>query len=128
MWLIKWIKEYQTMKLELQERRQALRVCESCETLKHQLEIVNHNNRELVAQILKEDPIETPVERNLQPILPKRHVPWSVRRQELEANDRATAQLKRQQAEEIRPTAVDSPQIEELEADVLGATQAKAGI
>lgn len=77
--------------------------CESCETLKEQLNISNYEKKQMLETILsftkpavieKEDNT-----RMIEPIQP-RAVTWRVRQQALEENDRAKAQeIKRRQAD-----------------------------
>lgn len=108
--MFKWLREYYELKKEL-------RVCESCETLRRQLEIVNLEKERLLNRLLqgpnlepriKEDGIEAKV------ILPK-VVPWNVRRQMMEHEDREKAKLMK-----LAPKST-----EELEAEIL--TDAKQG-
>ena len=70
------------------------RVCTSCEFLKQELETVRRDNALLLARILEKP--EKEVERTTAPIpqsIPPRTVPWAVRRQMLEAEDREKARL-----------------------------------
>jgi hypothetical protein len=69
------------------EHELELRVCQSCETLKTQLEFQNQLIRELTAKPINE--VQSTPE-DFKPILPK-HKPWSVRRNELERADRELA-------------------------------------
>lgn len=89
-------------------------ICQSCETLKSQLEIVNYEKKQMLETILSfTKPIveEKPAQvREIHPIMPKA-VPWSIKRQMLEEEDRKRAQILRQKAEEIKPT-------EQLEKEV----------
>ena len=70
------------------------KVCPSCETLKAQLEMINYENKRLLDRILtpsiKEEVARPPVE-----ITRPTNVPWNVRRQILEAEDREKAKLLR---------------------------------
>ena len=79
--------------------------CESCDTLRVQLEVVNQQNRELlktIVELTKPEEVMMRAPNNevvIQPIQPK-HVPWQIRRELLEATDRqAAAALKERQAE-----------------------------
>jgi len=77
--------------------------CESCETLKIQLEIANYDKKQMLDTILSfTRPVvtEAPVEREIEPIRPKT-VPWSVRRRMVEAEDRESARLMKQKQAEI---------------------------
>jgi hypothetical protein len=78
--------------------------CNSCEVLRSQLDESNRERRELLKRILEPpEPITTrPAEADeLTPITPK-YVPWHVRQQLLEAEDRKAAQLKRDKDKEIK--------------------------
>jgi hypothetical protein len=92
--------------------------CESCETLKEQLNIANHEKKEMLDTILsftkpivEEKPIDT---RTIEPIRPKAST-WAIRRQELEKNDRITADANRQRQADI----------EKLEKELLPKEEAK---
>jgi len=85
-----WLREYLEIRTSFKERKRELTYCESCETLKTQLALVNQANRDLLDRILTPPVIEDkPVDtRNLIPITSK-HMNWKVRQQMLEAEDRA---------------------------------------
>ena len=77
--------------------------CASCETLKSQLEIANYDKRQMLDTILsftKPPEVRLPEAREIAPIMPKA-VPWAVRRQMLEQEDRERARIMRQKQEEI---------------------------
>ena len=77
--------------------------CESCETLKAQLEIANYEKKQMLETILSftKPVVEIKTEtRDIEPIIPKT-VPWAVKRRMIEAEDRRTAQLKREKEVEI---------------------------
>lgn len=78
--------------------------CESCETLKEQLNIANHEKKEMLETILgftkpvmEEKPADV---RTIQPIQP-RAATWRIKQQALEENDRITAERNKQRAKEI---------------------------
>lgn len=77
-------------------------VCETCEVLREQLARVISERNELLNKLInKPEPIEPPIDKaQLKPIVP-RHIPWPVRRQLLEAEDREAARLAREKAKEI---------------------------
>ncbi len=92
--------------------------CESCETLKEQLNIANHEKKEMLETILgftkpvmEEKPIDV---RTIQPIQPKAAT-WRIKQQALEENDRITAEQNRQ-----RQKAID-----ELEKELLPKEEVK---
>jgi len=97
--------------LEREERKEN-KICESCETLKKQLEIANHNNDRLMARLLdKPEPIvnQAPVE-----ISRPKTIPWRVKQQMLEAEDRQRAIALRSAGKPDAP----APSTEELEKEL----------
>lgn len=93
--------------------------CHSCETLKIQLALKNEENTKLLNTILEmnkpkeEIKVET---RTIQPVQPK-NIPWSVRRQMIEAEDRKAAELIAKKAREAAEQGVDET-IRELEKEL----------
>lgn len=76
--------------------------CNTCEVLRAQLDESNRERRELLNRLLEKDkpePLTTPIE-EFKPI-GKQFVPWRVRQQMLEEEDRKKAQLMRDKAAEI---------------------------
>jgi len=95
----------------IEEAREG-KVCQSCETLIKQLELANHEKKQLLSMIqsITNPPkVEVREVPSVEPI-PPRNIPWAVRKQTLEAEDRARAKLMREKAAEIKPE-----EIEELE-------------
>lgn len=93
------------------EREHALelRVCQSCEALKTQLEFQNLLIKELTRRPEPESNAST---ENLKPIVPK-HIPWAVRRAQLEKEDRELAsRLRMEKQREVTADNLD----EELES------------
>lgn len=77
--------------------------CESCDVLQKQLEVANYEKGQLLGHILdftKPKTEEKFVTREIDPIRP-RAMPFSVRRQMLEAEDRAKADILRKQQQDI---------------------------
>lgn len=84
--------------------REEAHVCQSCETLKEQLNISNFEKKQMLNTILSfTKPIaeEVAPEREIEPIRPKT-VPWNIRRNMLEDEDRKKAALLKQAAETDR--------------------------
>ena len=91
--------------------------CETCEVLRFQLDESNRERKELLSRALapaQTEPLSTPVE-ELEPIKGQ-FIPWRVRQQMLEAEDRAKAKLMQDKVNEIA----------DLEKE-LGITQEIAG-
>ena len=122
MFLLDWYRQYLMIKYEARERKLLINVdetvCKSCETLKAQLEVVNYEKTQLLAKILKEP--DLPKE---EPPAPKisipRTLPWAVRRQMLEKEDREKARLMRE-----APKPVST---EDLEKELDIAAEAREG-
>lgn len=77
-------------------------ICHSCETLKHQLEIANFERKQLLETVLKlsQPTSQLSIQDTVTPEMVRpRTVPWNVRRQMLEEEDRKQAQLIRESAE-----------------------------
>ena len=69
-------------------------ICETCEVLRSQLDESNRERKELLHKLLTKDQAEPlPVDKEeIQPIKPQ-FIPWRIRQQMLEAEDRKKAQL-----------------------------------
>lgn len=84
---------------DCKEEHEDSKVCQSCETLRQQLEIANHEKKQLMDRILaKPEPESKPEFRE---VTKPRNVPWPVRRQMLEAEDREKARLMREAPQPI---------------------------
>ena len=94
------------------------RHCEACEILRSSLDESNRERKELLHRLLDKDKTEPPplAEIELKPI-GQTHVPWRVRQQMLEAEDRKAAELMRAKEKEMQshPRIKD---IEELEKEL----------
>lgn len=100
--MFKWLKEYLEIRYQFKQQKLAMledsKVCKSCETLRHQLEIANFEKKQLLDSILTtKPPVEQPVYVQPESLKPK-NISWAVRRQMLEAEDRKQASLFREQA------------------------------
>lgn len=73
------------------EEREDSRICSSCETLRAQLELANYDKGRLLDRLLEKPGIEVPSK--LAEITRPQTVPWNVRRQMLEKEDREKARL-----------------------------------
>jgi len=85
-------------------------VCDTCAVLRDQLERSELERRELLSRLLDRNKPESPIQEvkeELKPITPK-YVPWRVRQQMLEAEDRRTAAIAKER----------DKQIEELEKEL----------
>ena len=95
------------------DERNESHVCQSCEILKSQLEKLTFENSKLLDRLL-EKPTPEPARESANPIMPQRNIPWAIKRQLLEIEDREKAKLLR---EVPKPTPT-----EELEKELDIAT------
>jgi uncharacterized Zn finger protein (UPF0148 family) len=100
---------------DCKEERDNSRVCPSCETLKMQLEISNNEKRQLLERILEKPALESKPE--LREVTRPVNVPWRVRQQMLEAEDREKARLMRE-----APKPVSTEDLEK-DLDIASATR-----
>ena len=112
------------------ERLEVETHCESCDILKHELEITRLQNNNLLERILNPPrEVNKPIDvRELKPIMTTRHLPFSARRQALEENDREKAAAARRAekatAVKVTPETVivgdktSEQSIEELEKEL----------
>lgn len=96
--------------------------CRTCEVLKTELENAHALNRELLDSLTDkkvEEPIQTPEE----PLAPK-FVPWTVKRQMLERENRKANQLRKEFEKSLNETEIDDL---EKEMDIAGAQHGDSG-
>jgi hypothetical protein len=106
--------------------------CETCEVLKYQLALKTHECDRLLDSILaKPDAPENKIDLSqMKPIRTNAFIPWRVRREELEKNDRHAAMLKQKAP---KPDVVremneeELKEMDELEKEVLNAKIARKG-
>jgi hypothetical protein len=107
------------------DEREDSKVCASCETLKQQLESVNHEKNRLLDRLLTPPTVETVAQPIREPTRPL-NVPWSVRKQMLEREDREKAKLMR---DAPKPNQVSTEDLEkelnvvEINREKFNATQ-----
>lgn len=108
MFLLKWYREYKEIKNKH---------CESCETLRQQLEIANYEKRLLLDRIMEKPApvVETPPI----PISLPKTIPWTVKKQMLEAEDREKAKLLRNAPKPVQT-------VEEIEKELGIVDEAKS--
>lgn len=117
--MIKWLHHlFNPHCEECRNERQDEAVCLSCETLKLQLEIANHEKEQLLEAILKPQSFVTQaVEKEVPQQVKPHSIPWAVRKQMLEAEDRQKARIINAKQEEAAKLA-SSGNIEELEKEL----------
>jgi len=139
--MFQWVKELLDIRYEYSERKKRLREvpCKSCETLKIALERANYEREQLLNNLLKPNVVP---ERLVAPTpssspIGRRHIPWPVKQQQLELEDKERAKairdfqenLKREQQLKAKITSRTSdsaipvevntnPQTEELEREL----------
>jgi len=89
-------------------------ICQSCETLKMMLEQSNYEKKQLLDKLLNPVLPVNPTLVEYEPIQPK-NIPWTVRRQMLEAEDRKKAELLRNAP---KPSVEKSASLEVLEKEL----------
>jgi len=126
MFLLNWYREL----LELKREYKQPRPCESCEVLKISVEQLRADNQRLLDRMLeKPEPEVRPATDNVTPIIPRgRQMPWRVRQQMLEENDRHQAKLMRDapRPSPVIATPADTT-TEQLEDEVLEKELNNAG-
>jgi hypothetical protein len=117
MFLLDWYEQL----LMIRENYTKPRICESCETLRSQLATANHEKQILLSRIMEkpEKEVERTVAPPMQHVKPSLAMPWRVRQQMLEANDREKARAMR---DAPKP---DAKEIEEFEREVKDAERAR---
>ena len=75
-------------------------VCRSCDTLRHQIDVANHEKRLLLDSILSlTNPTKHDEEVKEYESIPPRNIPWHVKREMLEEADRTKAKIKKLEEE-----------------------------
>lgn len=103
----------------LDEAKREEKNCESCDTLRRQLEIRNHEYEQLLQQILNPPKPEVVQQKPVDVTRPT-NVPWRLRRQMLETEDRKAAELmnKAPKPQEVPPTVTGGSDVEQLEKEL----------
>lgn len=91
------------------------RICQSCEVLKQQVEAANYQNNRLMDRLLEKPAPEVP--RAPMEITKPVNIPWNVRKQMLEAEDREKAKLMRE-----APKPIQTEDLEK-ELDIVSQTR-----
>ena len=111
------------LKLERAEQREDIEhshVCESCQTLTRQLEISNAEKERLLDKLLEiTNPSKVEYRQETPKVSMPRAIPWNMRRQMLENEDRRQAQLRRNapKPDTVAPV-VERADIKELEKEL----------
>lgn len=93
-------------------------ICQSCETLKMQNAILNQQNEKLLNKLTSKEETVQPVTQEPQKVIQTRHVPFSVKRQQLEQESRERAAALRQAALPDSKLREVKPEIKELEQNL----------
>lgn len=125
MFILRWYREW----LELRREYNEPKICETCEALKITVEQLRTDNQRLLDRLLEKPTNEIPtIQEQATPIkVGRQHIPWNVRQQILEKNDRHQAKLMREAPKPIPsissvPTSITN---QELEDDVLNENDLK---
>lgn len=82
--------------------------CESCEILRSMLDESNRERKELLHRLLEPAKAEPPPAPSEEPIpITSQFIPWRVRQQMLEQEDRKQAELMKQKQKEISTAQID---------------------
>jgi hypothetical protein len=124
MFLLDWYERYLEIKYNSRKLKNEVvveeKVCQSCETLRQQLEFSNYEKTQLLNKLLKE-PEKEPAPAEAPQITRPKSIPWHVRRQLLEQEDRVKAQRIRDAAKPDSEVAKVST--EDLEKELKIAEQ-----
>lgn len=104
MFLLSWYNEFLSIRRENERLKIELRkesICESCEYLKMQIAREQELNRELMEKLTDKPEPMVIAEPKVQVPIPK-FIPWKVRKQMLEAEDRRTAQVLKDKQNEMQ--------------------------
>lgn len=108
--MFQWLREWMELRAEFRERTT---VCQSCEILKTQLDTANRERAQLLSKLLDKEPESERTTAPAMETMPlRKHIPWRVKQQMLEAEDRAKAKALRNAAQP------DAPSVEDLERDL----------
>lgn len=120
MFLLDWYQQY----LEIREAHKIEKVCESCETLKSQLATIGHEKQLLLNRLLEkpEKEVERTIAPPMQHVMPRAAMPWRVRKEMLEREDREAVRAKAAAAKPDTPT---TEEMKEFEAEVDNAERAR---
>jgi hypothetical protein len=120
MFLLDWYKEWLNIRSEFKEKnfeltrevKQESTICQSCETLKKQLEISNYEKDRLLNRLLEKPEVipDRTIAPELTAVRPKM-IPWHLRKQMLEREDREKARALRDAA---KPDSSNNPQSNEI--------------
>lgn len=115
--MFKWLEELYEIRLRYWERQdeqtRSNKVCSSCEVLKEQLDLVNREKAQLLSKLLTPETKTEPTVAQPMQSLPKRnHLPFRVKQQMLEAEDRERAKALRNASQP------DTESIEDLEKEL----------
>lgn len=100
--MFNWLRELLELRMEMRERNKEIKICESCEILKHQLSLVNDEKKDLLNRLIHPIVEQPTVESSeFKPVLQSHNMSWRVRQQMLEREDRERAKLLNQNREAI---------------------------
>jgi hypothetical protein len=94
--------------VERLERERESRICNSCEMLRNQIQLL-HEERDKLLDRLLNPPIQKEPEIDTSQVklaMPSRFTPWKVKRQMLEAEDRKAASLLKEREKELHPDTI----------------------
>lgn len=132
MFLLEWYREFTRIRAEarglkinlLNEEKED---CKSCETLRQQLEIANYEKEKLLNRLLEKP---EPIKEETKPVMVSkpRTVPWAIRRQMLEKEDREAARAMKNAAQSdsvLTNVKLSKEEIIEFEKELDNATETR---
>lgn len=119
--MFRWWRELLEIRYEFRERNARLHeeVCQSCEILKQTNDHLRMDNEKLLRRLIDKPEPELVRNEVSEPQPLTRHIPWAVRKQMLEAEDRQKAKLMAQFG------ALGNSKIEDLEKEMGIAAEAR---
>lgn len=114
--------EYEAARMEEHEKREESKVCVSCDMLKEQLNIANTEKERLLARLLDKPETPKPVETAPKITRPVA-LPWRVRQQMLEKEDRERAKLLANAPKPLMEVTKESTEDLEKELDIASAAR-----
>lgn len=119
--MFKWLDELINLRLDYLDRKAQLsiRYCESCEVLKIELAHAHEVNTELLKNITAKPEPEKKIDiSELKPIMPARHLPFNVRKQMMEQEDRRKAAILQELAKDNSKPVQDETKISSASTEV----------
>jgi|SRR5215203_388290 len=120
--MFKWLQELIDMRLDYLERKFTIQdiPCESCEVLKLELAKAHDTNRTFIQEMIKKAEPEKPIDTSeMKPVqFSRNHLPFAMKRQMIEAEDRRAAAALRHMHEDARTVVKEDTLTTDLETEM----------